>query len=144
MRSSSLDYNACMEIVTENGLTFYGINKDLLVYHTGSNTSFWKDIRIISTGSNFLPTENGVEGIVSASIAILDTPEYSGLGDDTRHFVYDIDVENVDTLILSGSDAITSVGIVAHNPHYMYGAYIGHYYTPGGFTCFAALSLIHI
>ena len=138
MRSSSLDYNACMEIVTENGLTFYGINKDLLVYHTGSNTSFWKDIRIISTGSNFLPTENGVEGIVSASIAILDTPEYSGLGDDTRHFVYDIDVENVDTLILSSSDAITSVGIVAHNPHYNYGYQIGHYYTPGGFTCFAA------
>ena len=49
MRSSSLDYNTCMEIVTENGLTFYGINKDLLVYHTGSNTSFWKDIRIMIT-----------------------------------------------------------------------------------------------
>ena len=68
-------------------------------------------------------------------IQILDTPEYSGLGDDTRHFVYDIDVENVDTLILSGSDEdITSVGIVYHNPRYMYG-HIGHYYTPGGFTC---------
>tara|TARA_B100000683_G_scaffold100837_1_gene99687 strand:- start:2480 stop:4531 length:2052 start_codon:yes stop_codon:yes gene_type:complete len=129
--SHSLDYNTCIEIVTENGLTFYSINKDILTYESSSNVSRWRDVRTLHAGDHFLPTENGVEGITSCSIAILDEPSYSGLGDDARHFVYDIDVENVDTLIISASEDITSLGIVAHNPRFFF-------YTITPATCFAA------
>ena len=129
--SHSLDYNTCIEVVTENGLTFYSINKDILTYETSSNLSRWRDVRTLTPGEHFLPTENGVEGITTCSIAILDEPSYSGLGDDTRHFVYDVDVENVDTLIISASEDITSLGIVAHNPRFFF-------YTITPATCFAA------
>ena len=80
--SHSLDYNTCIEVVTENGLTFYSINKDILTYETSSNLSRWRDVRTLTPGEHFLPTENGVEGITTCSIAILDEPSYSGLGDD--------------------------------------------------------------
>ena len=67
--SHSLDYNTCIEVVTENGLTFYSINKDILTYETSSNLSRWRDVRTLTPIIlTFLPTENGVEGITTCSI----------------------------------------------------------------------------
>ena len=115
--SYSLDYNVCIELQLEDGLSIYGVNKSVLLYETESNKTGYMDIRSAVSGSHFLPTEDGPVGIISSSIAILDSPTYSGYGDDTRHFVWSPDVEDVDTFIISSSQDINGVsfGVVAHN-----------------------------
>ncbi len=115
--SHSLDYNVCIELQLEDGLTLYGVNKSILMYNTSSNITEYEDIRSAESGTHFIPTEDGVVGIISSSVAILDSPSYSGYGDDTRHFVWSPDVEDVDTFIISSSQDINgiSLGLVAHN-----------------------------
>lgn len=100
-----LHYNALVEYVVDGDSTFSGTAKQFLVYNTGSNKTSYKHATALDPTQDFFFKADG-------TLVDLDEVNYY-VTSDTGVQVVELDVENTDTYILSGSTAFNS--IVSHN-----------------------------
>ena len=100
-----LKYKGLIEIKVDNDSLFSGVNKQFLVYDSGSDVMRFKH-------STALDPDNDYFYDISGSLIDLDEANFYITSDDNLSFV-DLDVEDTDTYIISGSTAFHS--IVSHN-----------------------------
>lgn len=86
------------EIILSNGETIYaGLSKYIFTYNTGSNVSRYESMFHIDKDNHFIYSSDGsVHGISDHNLIVLKNKET----------LYTFDVENVDTMLLSGSNVI--------------------------------------
>lgn len=96
--NTSSDVGTVGEIVLSSGDTIYaGLSKYIFTYNTGSNISRYEQLFNLSTTDHYVHTSDGnIQSINQANLVILKNKEK----------LYTFDVENVDTMLLSGSNAI--------------------------------------
>ena len=103
--TEAVKYNALNEIVVDGDPIYVGTNKSFLVYTTSSNAMSYKAaVKLDPSDDYFIDLDGDLLGIDSASVFITN--------DETTN-VTEIDVEDTDTYIISGSTAFNS--IVSHN-----------------------------
>jgi|TARA_R110001592_G_scaffold4546_1_gene25520 hypothetical protein len=130
----SIDVNqaptqTAFQIVTSEGDEIICAEKSILVYDTGSNEMYYQLIDIVDPDIHWIPkTDGSLIDITENNIVIFeDLPSDSS---QTFYRLYDVDVEEVDNFIISGSGQdLNTVSLVTHNPRFWF-AYGG--------TCFAA------
>ena len=109
-----LDYNTAYEMQLGSGDSIFFYNKEFLTYDSSSNVMSFKKIEAIEPGTDYIPTANN---------DLIDITAINGIIFDATSSlkVYNTDVEQVDTLIISASSDLAGVGIVAHNPRFFFG-----------------------
>lgn len=100
-----LHYNALVELVVDGDSQFSGASKQFLVYDSGSNTTRYKHVVELDPTNDYL---YDVEG----NLIDLDQVYYY-ITSDTNVQIVELDVEDTDTYIISGSTAFNAV--VSHN-----------------------------
>ena len=118
---------AAFQIKTSEGDEIICADKSILVYDSSSNEMYYKTIDVIDPDKHWIPkTDGSLIDITENNVVIFeDVPSGSGL----FYKMYDIDVEEVDNFIISGSGQdLNTVSLVTHNPRFFF----------GDFTCFAA------
>ena len=101
----NLNYNALIEYVVDGESTFSGTAKQFLVYNTGSNITKFKHATELDPDQDFFFKLNG-------DLVDLDEVNYYVTTDQGIQIV-ELDVEDTDTYIISGSTAFNTV--VSHN-----------------------------
>lgn len=100
-----LHYNALLEFVVDGDSQFAGTSKQFLVYDSSSNSTSYKHAVELDPSIHYFYTYNG--GLVD-----LDEANYYVTSDANIQIV-ELDVEDTDTYIISGSTAFNAV--VSHN-----------------------------
>ena len=115
------------QIKTSEGDEIILEHKSILVYDTGSNLIEYKAIEQVDPDKHWIPKSDGsLIDLTENNIVIFeDMPSGSS---ELYYKFYDIDVEEVDNFIISGSGQdLNTVSLVTHNPRFFF-----------DFTCFAA------
>ncbi len=118
---------AAFQIKTSEGDEIICADKSILVYDSSSNEMYYKTIDVIDPDKHWIPkTDGSLIDITENNVVIFeDVPS----GSELFWKMYDIDVEEVDNFIISGSGQdLNTVSLVTHNPRFFF----------GDFTCFAA------
>jgi hypothetical protein len=126
IKVSGTPTQTAFQIKTSEGDEIICADKSILVYDTGSNEMAYKVIDSIDPDKHWIPKTDGtLIDITENNLVIFeDVPEGEGL----TYNLYDIDVEEVDNFIISGSGQdLNTVSLVTHNPRFFF-----------DFTCFAA------
>jgi hypothetical protein len=101
----NLKYNSMFELKVDNDSLFSGIEKSFLIFESGSNISSFKQIHNINPEIDYLYDTNG---------NLIDIDELNFYVSTDNNLTYiELDVEDTDTYIISGSTAFNSV--VSHN-----------------------------
>jgi len=100
-----LHYNALVEYVVDGDSAFSGTAKQFLVYNTGSDSTKFKHATELDPDTDFFFKLDG-------TLVDLDEVNYY-VTSDTNIQIVELDVEDTDTYIISGSTAFNSV--VSHN-----------------------------
>jgi intein/homing endonuclease len=103
--SENLKYNSMFELKVDGDSFFSGLAKTYIVFDSGSNTSLFKSIILIDPSNDYLYGLNG------NNVSIDELNFY--VSTDTNLNFIELDVEDTDTFIISGSTPFNS--IVAHN-----------------------------
>lgn len=101
----NLNYNALLEFVVDGDSQFSGTSKQFLVYDSGSNKTSYKHAVEINPETDYFYDYSG-------NLINLDQLYYY-VTTDTNVQIVELDVEDTDTYIISGSTAFNAV--VAHN-----------------------------
>lgn len=101
----NLKYNSMFELKVDNDSLFSGIEKAFLVFDSGSNTSSFKQIININPDVDYLYDIDG-------NLIDIDELNFYVSTDNNLNYI-ELDVEDTDTYIISGSTAFNSV--VSHN-----------------------------
>lgn len=101
----NLHYNALLEFVVDGDSQFSGTSKQFLVYDSGSNKTSYKHAIEIDPSVDYFYDYNG-------NLIDLDQLYYYVTSDSNTQIV-ELDVEDTDTYIISGSTAFNAV--VSHN-----------------------------
>ena len=110
LTSNSLDYDSTYELQLGSGDYIYGQNKSLLVYESASDVIKYKVMHSIDPDNDYIPrTDDSLIDIVDLQVAIFDSYPSSSIN------VWDIDVEDVDTFVISGSIDLNTVPVIIHN-----------------------------
>ena len=126
IKVSGTPTQTAFQIKTSEGDEIICADKSILVYDTGSNEMTYKVIDSIDPDKHWIPKTDGtLIDITENNLVIFeDVPE----GEGVSYNLYDIDVEEVDNFIISGSGQdLNTVSLVTHNPRFFF-----------DFTCFAA------
>ena len=100
-----LKYNALIEIVIDSDSKFSGTGKEWLVYNSSSNQTTYKATQFLNPDDDYFFDLNG---------NIIDIDEVNFyVTHDTGLKIVELDVEDTDTYIISGSTSFQA--IVAHN-----------------------------
>lgn len=102
---TKLKYGAMIELDVNGDIIYAGSGKDFLVYNTSSNIMSFEAAVSLEPDVHFFANREG-------DLVDIDEVNFF-VTSDTDLEIVEIDVENTDTIILSGSSAINS--IVAHN-----------------------------
>ena len=101
----NLKYNSMFELKVDNDSIFSGLSKSFLIYDSGSNSGSFKHISDINPETDYLYDVNG---------NLIDIDELNFYVSTDNNLTYvELDVEDTDTYIISGSTAFNSV--VSHN-----------------------------
>jgi hypothetical protein len=101
----NLKYNSMFELKVDNDSLFSGLEKAFLVFDSGSNVGSFKQIMHINPEVDYLYDTNG---------NLIDIDELNFYVSTDNNLTYiELDVEDTDTYIISGSTAFNSV--VSHN-----------------------------
>jgi hypothetical protein len=101
----NLKYNSMFELKVDNDSLFSGLEKAFLVFESGSNVSSFKQIININPEVDYLYDTDG---------NLIDIDELNFYVSTDNNLTYiELDVEDTDTYIISGSTAFNSV--VSHN-----------------------------
>jgi hypothetical protein len=101
----NLKYNSMFELKVDNDSLFSGLEKTFLVFESGSNVGSFKQIMHINPEVDYLYDTNG---------NLIDIDELNFYVSTDNNLTYvELDVEDTDTYIISGSTAFNSV--VSHN-----------------------------
>lgn len=101
----TLKYNSMFELKVDNDSLFSGLSKSFLIFDSGSNISSFKPISEINPETDYLYDIDG---------NIIDIDELNFYVSTDNNLTYiELDVEDTDTYIISGSTAFNSV--VSHN-----------------------------
>lgn len=104
-REQNLNYGALNEIVVDGDARYVSTRFSLLVYNSGSDTISYKAAIHINSDEDYL---------IDVSGSLIDIDESNVyITDDENITLTEIDVEDTDTYIISGSTSFNSV--VAHN-----------------------------
>ena len=103
--TENLKYNGLIEYVVDGDSLFSGTAKQFLVYDSGSNTTQYKHIAELNPATDYFYTYDG-------NLVDLDEVNYYITSDESIQIV-ELDVENTDTYIISGSTSFNAV--VSHN-----------------------------
>jgi len=101
----NLVYHGLIELVVDNDSQFSGMVKQFLVYDSGSNTTCFKHAVELDPSVHYFYDYNG-------NLIDLDEANFYVTSDSNIKIV-ELDVENTDTYIISGSTAFNAV--VSHN-----------------------------
>ena len=100
-----LKYGGMIEIVVDSESKFVGPNKQFLIYDSSTNISKYKFYRDMRSGIDFLYDINGnLIGIDEVNFYVTT---------DTNLRMIELDVEDADTYIISGSTPFN--GVISHN-----------------------------
>jgi intein/homing endonuclease len=101
----NLKYNSMYELKVDDDSLFSGLSKSFLIFNSGSNTTSFKEISSINPAHDYLYDING---------NLIDIDELNFYVSTDNDLTYiELDVEDTDTYIISGSTAFNSV--VSHN-----------------------------
>jgi hypothetical protein len=101
----NLKYNSMFELKVDNDSLFSGLEKTFLVFESGSNVGSFKQIMHINPEVDYLYDTSG---------NLIDIDELNFYVSTDNNLTYvELDVEDTDTYIISGSTAFNSV--VSHN-----------------------------
>ena len=103
--TENLKYNSMFELKVDNDSFFSGLSKTYIVFDSGSNTSSFKSIMVIDPDNDYLYD-------LSGNNVNIDELNFYVSTDSNLNFI-ELDVEDTDTFIISGSTPFNS--IVAHN-----------------------------
>ncbi len=103
--TEDLKYNTLVEYVVDGDSLFSGTSKQFLVYDSGSNTTKYKHPLQLDATTDYFYKLDG-------TLVDLDEVNYY-VSSDTDTQVVELDVEDTDTYILSGSTSFNAV--VSHN-----------------------------
>jgi intein/homing endonuclease len=101
----NLKYNGMIELKVDGDSVFSGINKQYLIYDTGSNKTSFKYITNINPETDFFYD-------INANLIDIDEANFYVTTDNNLEFI-EIDVEETDTYIISGATSFNTV--VSHN-----------------------------
>ena len=101
----NLKYGAVIELDVNGDLLYVGPGKDFLVYNSASNVMSYKTAINLNPDTDYFTNKDGELVDIDAVNFFVST--------DTDLTLVELDVEDTDTVIISGSTAINS--IVAHN-----------------------------
>jgi hypothetical protein len=101
----NLKYNGLVEVLVDNDPFYVGVNKQFLVYHSSSNRSSYEFSQTLDPSDHYL---YGTDG----SIIDIDEVNFYSTTDTGLSFI-ELDVEDTDTYIISGSTSFNS--IITHN-----------------------------
>lgn len=101
----NLKYNGMIELKVDGDSVFSGINKQYLIYDSGSNTTSFKYITFINPDTDYFYD-------INANLIDIDEANFFVTTDTDLEFV-ELDVEETDTYIISGATSFNT--IVSHN-----------------------------
>lgn len=101
----NLKYNGLVEIKVDNDPFYVGVNKQFLVYHSSSNSSSFEYSQTLNPSDHYLFDIDG-------NIIDIDEVNFFSTSDSGLNFI-ELDVEDTDTYIISGSTDFNS--IITHN-----------------------------
>jgi hypothetical protein len=101
----NLKYNSMFELKVDDDSLFSGMGKSFLVFDSGSNTTSFKQIYKINPEVDYLYD-------IDANLIDIDELNFYISTDNNLNYI-ELDVEDTDTYIISGSTAFNSV--VSHN-----------------------------
>lgn len=103
--TENLKYNGLIEYVVDGDSLFSGTAKQFLVYDSGSNSTQFKHVTELNPSTDYFYSYDG-------ALINLDEVNYYITSDESIQIV-ELDVEDTDTYIISGSTAFNAV--VSHN-----------------------------
>jgi hypothetical protein len=130
IKISDANTQTAFQILTSEGDEIIAAEKSILVYDTGSDQMYYKTIHGVDPDIHWLPkTDGSIIDITENNLVIFeDIPSGSS---ELFYKLYDIDVEEVDNFIISGSGQdLNTVSLITHNPRF--------FFTFDDACCFAA------
>lgn len=100
-----LKYGGIVQLTVDSDSVFVGVGKQFLVYDSGSNTTSYKQSQFIDPDTDYFFDTNG-------TLIDIDEANFYVTSDADLKFI-ELDVEDTDTYIISGSTSFHS--IVTHN-----------------------------
>lgn len=103
--TTPLSYGGLVELVVDNDSMFSGVGKLFLTYNSSSDSTTYKNCTLIDPSTDYFFDQSG-------SLIDIDESNFYITSDETISVV-ELDVEDTDTYILSGSTSFNSV--ISHN-----------------------------